>query len=319
MSPRIATTPDQETHIATTELIDHAQVSWDEVHSTAYLVHQQFHYEYTGPIRDLRQRLVIIPPERHGDQRLVTHRLEVSSPTTAAETAVQTDIRREVDRFGNLVILLAVEHVAKAIDFTAWIVIERTRGLGLPQVAPALATSAAYREATRLTTPDDRMRAVATRLQRETPEPLALAAAICRWTYGHMRYAHDVTGVGTTASEAFALAQGVCQDYAQVMIVLCRLCGIPARYVSGHMLGEGGTHAWVEALLPDPANPATIVAHPFDPTHDRVPGMKYLTVATGRDYGDVAPTSGTYVAPHSGWLSASKQAGLTDVQYAGVS
>ena len=68
-----------------------------------------------------------------------------------------------------------------------------------------------------------------------------------------MRYAHGVTGVKTTAAEAFALRQGVCQDYAHVMLALCRACGLPARYVSGHLLGEGGTHAWVEVLLPDPA------------------------------------------------------------------
>ncbi len=34
------------------------------------------------------------------------------------------------------------------------------------------------------------------------------------------------------------------------MIALCRLCGLAARYVLGHLLGEGGTHAWVEVLLP---------------------------------------------------------------------
>ena len=62
------------------QAIDHRDVRWEDVRWTAYFIHQQFRYEYQGPISDLRHRLVIIPPERHGPQRLVTHRLEISSP-----------------------------------------------------------------------------------------------------------------------------------------------------------------------------------------------------------------------------------------------
>src|ERR1019366_7671892 len=109
-----------------------------------------------------------------------------------------------------------------------------------------------------------------------------------------MGYRADVTGVKTTAAAALALGQGVCQDYAHVMLSLCRLLGIPARYVSGHLVGEGGTHAWVEVLVAAPAVPglpaaAAVVA--LDPTHDREVGENYLTIAIGRDYSDVAPTS----------------------------
>ncbi len=66
-----------------------------------------------------------------------------------------------------------------------------------------------------------------------------------------MSYSHDRTTVFTTAAEAFALRAGVCQDYSHVLLSLCRYCGLPARYVSGHLLGEGGTHAWVEVLIAD--------------------------------------------------------------------
>src|SRR5262245_9018787 len=102
---------------ANREMMDHRGVDWKRVRWTAYLVHQHFRYEYPTRIHDLRHRLVIIPPERHGDQRLVTHRLEISSPTT--------EVRREQDAFGNLVLSLAIDQVAHAVDFTAWIVVER--------------------------------------------------------------------------------------------------------------------------------------------------------------------------------------------------
>ncbi|MFT4038600.1 MAG: transglutaminase family protein, partial [Thermomicrobiales bacterium] len=143
----------------------------------------------------------------------------------------------------------------------------------------------------------------------------ALAERICAFVYAHMTYREGATDVSTNASEAFARAAGVCQDYAHIMLCLCRLRGIPARYVSGHLLGEGGTHAWVEVLLPDPEHRARYLALPLDPTHDRIPGASYLTVATGRDYSDVAPTSGAYRGPHSGQLKATKHAGVTAVEY----
>ena len=50
---------------------------------------------------------------------------------------------------------------------------------------------------------------------------------------------------------ALHLGQGVCQDYAHIMLSVLRPLGIPARYVSGHLLGEGAPHAWVEVLLDD--------------------------------------------------------------------
>ena len=105
-------------------------------------------------------------------------------------------------------------------------------------------------------------------------------------------YEYGVTTVATTAAEALAGGRGVCQDSAHVMIALCRAAGLPARYVSGHLLGEGGTHAWVEVVVADRRGARAVA---FDPCNGRRAGRAYLTVATGRDYADVAPTSGTYV------------------------
>ena len=307
MTSPLADPNDGETAIATLGSLDHRAVNWEDVRTTAYLIHQHFRYEYTGPIRDLRQRLVIIPPDRHGDQRLISHRLEVSSPTT--------EMRRDTDRFGNLVLSLMVDHVGKAIDFVAWIVVERDRLSGPTAVSAAAHAGAAFRDSSAYTQPDDALRDAADELRGHGDDPLGIATRINAWVHGQMRYAHGVTGVRTTAAEAFAVRTGVCQDYSHIMLTLCRLCGVPARYVSGHLLGEGGTHAWVEALLPDPDHAGRFVARPFDPTNGNEPGLNYVTVAIGRDYGDVAPTSGTYVAPYSGHLSARKSTGLTSVSY----
>jgi transglutaminase-like putative cysteine protease len=88
------------------------------------------------------------------------------------------------------------------------------------------------------------------------------------------------------------------------MLALCHLLALPARYVSGHLLGQGGTHAWVEVIVPDGDG---AVAVPFDPCSGLLASARYLTVATGRDYADVAPTSGSYVGTPDGRLTTSRR------------
>ena len=298
---------DLETLIGALGAVDHRGVDWTKVRWTAYLIHQHLRYEYPGEIHDLRQRLMIVPPAHHGGQRLVLHKLEVSVPGVVP---VETH-----DSFGNLILSLHAERVEQAIDFTAWIVVERDAATAYPAVTPEAYADPALRNPSALTGLDDALRAAAAELRAAAPEPLALARAINAWVYGKIRYAHGVTSVKTTAAEALALGQGVCQDAAHVMLAICRACDLPARYVSGHLLGEGGTHAWVEVLLPDPNDEARYVARPFDPTHGNEPTMNYITIATGRDYADVAPTSGSFRAPYGGRLSTSKRAGVTAVEY----
>ena len=95
--------------------------------------------------------------------------------------------------------------------------------------------------------------------------------------------------------DALRSRQGVCQDFAHIMIALVRNAGIPCRYVSGylchssenaHPAADGATHAWVEALLPG------IGWIGFDPTINRLAGEKHIRTAIGRDYADVPPTMG---------------------------
>jgi transglutaminase-like putative cysteine protease len=158
-----------------------------------------------------------------------------------------------------------------------------------------------YLTFTTLTAPDD---GVATLARGGDADP----AAICGRVHAALAYEHGITGVGTTAAEALAGARGVCQDFAHVMVSVCRLLGIPARYVSGHLLGEGGSHAWVEILRSD-ADGSGWTSEGWDPTHDRRTGAGYVTVAVGRDYADVAPMSGTYEGVGViGTLSVTKRA-----------
>ena len=85
--------------------------------------------------------------------------------------------------------------------------------------------------------------------------------------------------------DVLAQRRGVCQDFAHVLLGLCRAVKIPACYVSGYLATESAsaTHAWVEVLIPG------IGWRALDPTHNCQPGETYVKIAVGRDYADVAP------------------------------
>ena len=305
---------DVETQIAALNLLDVQGIDWERVQRTAYLIHQHFRYDYPGPVRELQQRLLIVPPDVYGDQKCIMHRLDVSAHV--AETT------GEVDKFGNTVVMLSIPLIERSIDFEAWIVVERFADHG-PHFLPGdVLTGSSYREPSVLTLPDEALRRVAAMLlegeqEQERRQPAALAGRINDWVHNALSYEHGATGIHTTAAQALALGRGVCQDYAHLMLALCRLCGLPARYVSGHLLGEGGTHAWVEILVPAPELPSEALALALDPTHDCETDLHYITVAVGRDYYDVAPTSGTFQAPYQGELTASKRVGPISLEYAG--
>ncbi len=166
---------------------------------------------------------------------------------------------------------------------------------------------------TPLTAVDARLQEIAQSLAQGAGHAEAQAERISAWVADAMRYGSGVTTVETSAAQALSLGQGMCQDYAHIMLALCRAVGIAARYVSGHMLADGGSHAWVEVLLPDTDGQFRALA--FDPTNRRYPDLSYAVVAVGRDYQDVAPTSGSFTAPYGGLLSFTKQAHLTLVEY----
>lgn len=282
--------------------LDHSAVDWQRVQRCRYLIQQQLHYNYTCAIYDLQQRLMILPPERYGNQQRSAYRLDISLPATR---------RIELDRFGNTEIRLAIPEVEQTIKFDAWIQVERWREESLQELPDSYLSDPQLLEPSALTQPNDALRAVAAQLLMQSKQGIALAHEINCWVYQHMQYAHDVTTIHSTAADALLARKGVCQDYAHLMLALCHLCALPARYVSGHLLGEGGTHAWVEVLVHAPDHPEKALVVPLDPTHGRSTHLGYVTISVGRDYYDVAPTSGTFRGACRGELSAYKRVSLT--------
>src|SRR6202790_5111244 len=129
--------------------------------------------------------------------------------------------------------------------------------------------------------------------ERKGRGPLAFLQDIASGVHRSFRYVKKSTAVNSPIEEALRSRQGVCQDFAHIMIALVRNARIPCRYVSGylyhtsenaHPSADGATHAWVEALLP------RIGWVGFDPTLNRLVGEKHIRTAVGRAYADGPPT-----------------------------
>lgn len=134
--------------------------------------------------------------------------------------------------------------------------------------------------------------------------PCEAALQISQAIGDRIEYMSGVTGVHTTAAEAWEQKRGVCQDITHLAIGALRSVGIPARYVSGYLhpqpdaaIGQtvaGESHAWVEWFCGDWRG--------FDPTNLIDIGDRHVTVGRGRDYNDVAPLRGVYAGPYGSKL-----------------
>ena len=309
-------------------LVLRAPPAWDRLARAAFRVRQQYRYAYPSPIHDLRQRLMMIPTEEHGGQRLLQRELRI-------EGADDARMLSQTDRFGNVVYHISSAAVPEAVEFTAEFTVQRF-ATAEPYRIPVEGMAELYLGRTALTAPDAKIREAASSLMAEidaTPigelaaEVLAdgvglldvkgvhqWAAARCgvEWAARAITYQFGATGVQTPAAMALHLGRGVCQDYAHLAISILREMRVPVRYVSGHLLGEGAPHAWVESLLPDPERPGELRVVAYDPTHRITPGLNYITVAVGRDYADIAPTSGTFQGA-SGHFTARKNAWIVEL------
>ena len=306
-SERVAATGRRERRPVTAwlerPLLDLDALDLDRAGHVTYLLHQRFRYDYESPAYDLRQRLVVLPRARHGGMRRLAHRVSVSSPG-ARSTA-------RPDREGNLVLRVRLPMVPESVEFSVAAVVERDGPVADARVPAAALSDPRYLRPTRLTRADTALRAVAAELRAAASDDVEFAEAGCARVGADLDYAFEATGVRTTAAEAYATGRGVCQDYAHVLLALCRAAGVPARYISGHLLGQqGGSHAWVEVLVPD-GNQARALA--VDPANGCRAGSRHLPVAVGRDYADVAPTSGHYTGPARGRLTCTKRAGVSAI------
>jgi transglutaminase-like putative cysteine protease len=142
---------------------------------------------------------------------------------------------------------------------------------------------------------EEAIKQIVTSLKETGVAPLAVAQKMSAFVYDTFEYKKGITNVETQVDEIWALKAGVCQDFAHILLVMLRIAGVPARYVSGYICpknqelrGEGATHAWVEAYIP---------FHGWvglDPTNNCIASDRHVRLAIGRSFTDCTPVKGTY-------------------------
>jgi transglutaminase-like putative cysteine protease len=150
--------------------------------------------------------------------------------------------------------------------------------------------------------------------------PFDTAQVLSKYVYENFEYRKGVTTVETAAGEIWKIKAGVCQDFAHILLVMLRIIGIPARYVSGYICpkdhelrGEGATHAWVEVCVPFYGWIG------LDPTNNCIASDRHVILAIGRHFTDCTPVKGTYKGSSEHTLEVSVSIDNGDIKKSEVS
>lgn len=264
---------------------------YDVTHRTA------FEYEERVSVSHHVARLA---PRATGRQRPIVHTWDVD-PTPA--------VRREhSDHFGNRVAFFAIQGPHRHLTVTSRAAVEIAAAPPLPVDAPAWEQ---VRDAADALPVDVLDFTVDSPLIAARPAYADYAGAsftpgrpivealvdLTARLHADLTFQPGATTIATPVDDVFRLRRGVCQDFAHLQIACLRALGLPARYVSGYLetspppdeprlVGADASHAWVALYVP---GTGWIDA---DPTNDRIPADRHVTVAWGRDYSDVSPIRG---------------------------
>ena len=269
-----------------------------------YKIKHRTTYKYVSPV-SVGNHVACLKPRSYEQNQLVGNDMKISpSPLTFTE---------RTDYFGNVLWFFTVQEPHKQLVVESSSEVLRGRGTGV-----GLRASLPWEESTVLLAKDHSPEGLdAFQYQFESPRirihPDFAAYALESFTPGRImrdalteltsrmhkdfRFDSRVTTVRTTTEEVFKKRGGVCQDFAHVQIACLRSIKIAARYVSGYLrtypppgkarlIGADASHAWVSAYCRGAG------WLDMDPTNDVAPTDGHVTVAWGRDYGDVSPLRG---------------------------
>ena len=258
----------------------------------------------------------------HNEIRLTPRATAAQRPrrTQLLVEPVPSSLTTSVDYFGNTVTFMTVQEPHEQITITAMSDVDVTSG---PPVHPAdtlpwetvrdhvwsqrgVGSYEAFEYL--LESPhvrvDDEVAAYAAPSFAPGRPVLAAALELSGRIHADFAYVPRATTIATPVSEVLAGRRGVCQDFAHLAIGCLRSLGLPARYVSGYieteppsgqprLVGADASHAWCSAFVPG------LGWYDVDPTNADALADRRITVAWGRDYGDVAPVRGVVFGPPS--------------------
>ena len=277
------------------------------VHTTGY------HYVDTAMEAYLEVRLT--PPVR-AEQEIVRHRIEFLPAAQVSDY---------LDYFGNQTTFYSMTLRHRQLKVTNRLTV-RTRPRVLPEVGLSLSVAEArqilktagtgvfdYLQPTEAIPSASESTAWAREILRENCPLRECLEALNATIHREFKYRSGSTEIETPLSHIWKTREGVCQDFAHVMLGILRAAHLPCRYVCGYiesepavpahpaqriLVGSLATHAWVEVLVPG------MVWVALDPTNNQWCGEQHITVAVGRDFLDAAPVRGTFKGSASQKLKA---------------
>ena len=267
----------------------------------AYDIEHVTRYRYSLPVSGCVMSLCLRPRQDAG-QRLLRFDIETDPPAP---------MNAKADSFGNTKHVLNIHREHRALAITARATVEQTPAPPLPESLGASAWEAIggwqdsftlwdFIQPSALTHPSPALSSFTARLGIDpADDPLHAVQRLSNLLYRNFDYVPGSTSAVSPVDHILESGRGVCQDYAHAMIAIARSWGVPTRYVSGYLhvshpaggdapAPQSASHAWAECLLPE------LGWVGFDATNDSLAGLGHIRLAVGRDYRDVAPTSGIF-------------------------
>ena len=266
------------------------------IHKTAF--------QYSEPA-SLSQNELFLQPRETPSQRVMESRMEINPPPEY--------LHERTDFFGNISHLFMVQEPHTELTVMSNSVVETTG-----QIAPVAESTPAWESVVqRLASHQQTEELEAYQFVFESPlvsipadaasyarhsfpagmPLLAGAVDLIGRIFSEFKYDKEATSIDTTVEQVLAARKGVCQDFAHLAVSCMRSLGLAARYVSGYLetapppgkpklIGADASHAWLSVYIPDTG------WVDLDPTNNLIPNTKHITLAWGRDYGDVTPVKG---------------------------
>ena len=240
-------------------------------------------YAYHAPLTHSVQRLCLTPRSFESQK---THSWTIQAPGFRNGFS-------HVDCFGNIIHMITATSVKGPFSIIAEGTVECHDSAGVVRGITSQVADGVFLRQTAATAPSAAMiEWLAENDLGQTSDPLQTLHSLSDRIHQKVTYVLGATDSETTAAQAFADNQGVCQDHAHIFIGLARQIGIPSRYVTGYLItGTGASstasHAWAEALIPD------LGWVGFDPANNKSPTEHYVRVAMGIEAANISPVRGS--------------------------
>ncbi len=263
-----------------------------------FKIHHITKYEYDNPVTESVNE-VRIYPYQSGDQEILQHSISITD---------QPEIQQFTDYWGNTVGQFSLTHPHKELVIESKLIVrttassqlqinfhsnwhelkeEREQQMGLMELA-----------APDHITQQPLINEICDQLFQERKSVASVVESCSEFVFKHFKYTRGITNIETTIDEILEYKSGVCQDFAHLLLQILRTMHIPCRYVSGYicpnkngMRGEGATHAWIEAWIPQYGWAG------IDPTNNIWITNNHVKLAVGRNFKDCSPVRGTFKGP----------------------